>query len=83
VDALLDTALKSTDRKVREKAYQDAARLVVEDAAGVWIYNTKYFGPWAKTLEGIRFSPTSPRSDMVESMTSRCVLVGPRRSVAG
>jgi peptide/nickel transport system substrate-binding protein len=57
VDDLLDTALKSTDRKVREKAYQDAARLVVEDAAGVWIYNTKYFGPWAKNLEGIRFSP--------------------------
>jgi ABC-type transport system substrate-binding protein len=57
VDELLDTALKSTDRKVREKAYQDAARIVVEDAAGVWIYNTKYFGPWAKNLEGIRFSP--------------------------
>lgn len=57
VDDLLDTALKSTDRKVREKAYQDAARIVYEDAAGVWIYNTKYFGPWAKNLEGIRFSP--------------------------
>ena len=57
VDELLDTALKSTDRKVREKAYQDAARIVVEEAAGVWIYNTKYFGPWAKNLEGIRFSP--------------------------
>jgi ABC-type transport system substrate-binding protein len=57
VDELLDVALKSTDRKVRDKAYQDAARIVVEDAAGVWIYNTKYFGPWAKNLEGIRFSP--------------------------
>jgi peptide/nickel transport system substrate-binding protein len=30
---------------------------VVEDAGGVWIYNTKYFGPWAKNLEGVRFSP--------------------------
>jgi peptide/nickel transport system substrate-binding protein len=57
VDALLDAALKSTDRKVREKAYQDAARIVVDEAAGVWVYNTKYFGPWAKNLEGIRFSP--------------------------
>ena len=57
VDDLLDTALKSTDRKVREKAYQDAARIVYEDAGGVWIYNTKYYGPWAKNLEGIRFSP--------------------------
>jgi peptide/nickel transport system substrate-binding protein len=57
VDELLDLALKSTDRKVREKAYQDAARIVVDEAAGVWIYNTKYFGPWAKNLDGIRFSP--------------------------
>ena len=57
VDELLDAALKSTDRAVREKAYQEAARIVVSDAAGVWIYNTKYFGPWAKNIEGIRFSP--------------------------
>jgi peptide/nickel transport system substrate-binding protein len=57
VDELLDAALKSTDRHVREKAYQEAARIVVGDAAGVWIYNTKYFGPWAKNIEGVRFSP--------------------------
>jgi peptide/nickel transport system substrate-binding protein len=64
VDDLLDTALKTTDRKIREKAYQDAARIVYEDAAGVWIYNTKYFGPWAKTLEGIRFSPIGNGQEM-------------------
>src|SRR3989442_1217507 len=52
-----DVTLRSTDRKVREKAYQAAARIVVDEAAGVWVYNTKYFGPWAKNLEGIRFSP--------------------------
>jgi peptide/nickel transport system substrate-binding protein len=57
VDDLLGTALKTTDRAAREKAYQEAARIVVSDAAGVWIYNTKYFGPWAKNIEGIRFSP--------------------------
>jgi len=64
VDELLDAALKSTDRKVREKAYQDAARIVLDEAAGVWIYNTKYFGPWAKTLEGIRFSPIGNGQEM-------------------
>ena len=57
VDELLDVALRSTDQKVREKAYQDATRIVVDEAAGVWVYNTKWFGPWAKNLEGIRFSP--------------------------
>jgi peptide/nickel transport system substrate-binding protein len=64
VDELLDVALRSTDRKVREKAYQDAARIVVEEAPGVWIYNTKYFGPWAKSLEGIRFSPIGNGQEM-------------------
>ena len=64
VDDLLDTALKSNDKKVREKAYQDAARIVVDDAAGVWIYNTKYFGPWAKNLDGIRFSPIGNGQEM-------------------
>jgi ABC-type transport system substrate-binding protein len=64
VDELLDVALKSTDQTVRAKAYQEAARLVVEDAGGVWIYNTKYFGPWAKNLEGIRFSPIGNGQEM-------------------
>ena len=64
VDELLDVALRSTDRKVRDKAYQEAARIVVDEAAGVWIYNTKYFGPWAKNLEGIRFSPIGNGQEM-------------------
>lgn len=64
VDELLDVALKSTDQKVRDQAYQDAARIVVEEAAGVWIYNTKYFGPWASNLEGIRFSPIGNGQEM-------------------
>jgi ABC-type transport system substrate-binding protein len=57
LDELLDSALKTTDHAAREKAYQEAYRIVVSDAAGVWIYNTKYFGPWAKNIEGIRFCP--------------------------
>ena len=64
VDELLDVALKSTDQKVRDKAYQDAARIVVDEAAGIWIYNTKYFGPWARSLEGIRFSPIGNGQEM-------------------
>ena len=47
-----------------EKAYQDAARIVVDEAAGVWVYNTKYFGPWAKNLDGIRFSPIGNGQEM-------------------
>jgi ABC-type transport system substrate-binding protein len=57
VDELLDAALKTTDHAAREKDYQEAYRIVVSEAPGVWIYNTKYFGPWARNIEGIRFSP--------------------------
>lgn len=64
VDELLDLALRSPDQKVREKAYQDAARIVVGEAAGVWIYNTKWFGPYAKSVEGIRFSPIGNGQEM-------------------
>jgi peptide/nickel transport system substrate-binding protein len=64
VDDLLDGALKATDQKVRQKAYEDAARIVVEEAGGVWIYNTKWFGPYAKNVEGIRFSPIGNGQEM-------------------
>ncbi|MGH7266832.1 MAG: ABC transporter substrate-binding protein [Candidatus Rokuibacteriota bacterium] len=64
VDELLDAAIKATDQKVREKAYQDAARIVVEEAGGVFVYNTKWFGPYAKNVEGIRFSPIGNGQEM-------------------
>ncbi len=31
--------------------------MVVDDAAGIFVYNTKWFGPMAKNLKGLRFSP--------------------------
>jgi len=56
VDELLDAALRSTDRKVRTQAYAGGGTHRVDDAAGVWIYNTKYFGR-GRRPRGIRFSP--------------------------
>ena len=64
VDALLDRALRSTERAVREQAYQDAARIVVDEAAGVWVYNTKWFGPYAANVQGVRFSPVGNGQEM-------------------
>ena len=64
VDELLDVALRATDQKARQKAYEDAARIVVDEGAGVWIYNTKWFGPYAKNVEGIRFSPIGNGQEM-------------------
>ncbi|MBN9887217.1 ABC transporter substrate-binding protein [Salipiger abyssi] len=57
VDKLLDRALISTSMEERRGLYEDAARMVVDDAAGLFIYNTKWFGPTSKDLKGQRFSP--------------------------
>ena len=64
VDALLDKALQSTDQEVRRMAYEEAARQVYEDAGGVWIYNTKWYGPYNKSVKGIRFSPIGNAQEM-------------------
>jgi peptide/nickel transport system substrate-binding protein len=64
VDALLDKALRSTDQAERAKAYEEAARLVFDDAAGVWIYNTKWYGPYSSKVKGIRFCPIGNGQEM-------------------
>jgi peptide/nickel transport system substrate-binding protein len=64
VDELLNRALQTTDQAERAKLYEEATRIVVDDAAGVWIYNTKWYGPYAKNLQGIRFCPIGNAQEM-------------------
>lgn len=64
VDELLDAALASTDQDERRKAYEEAARIVTDEAAGVWIYNTKWYGPFYHTVKGIRFCPIGNGQEM-------------------
>ena len=64
VDELLDQALRSTDRAERERLYEAATRIVVDEAAGMWIYNTKWYGPYAKALAGIEFCPIGSAQEM-------------------
>ena len=49
VDELLDKAVQSTDQAARAKLYEEAVRIVVADAPGLWIYNTKWYGPYSKS----------------------------------
>ena len=37
--------------------------IVVDDAAGVFIYNTRWYGPYSKRVSGIRFSPVNSGQD--------------------
>jgi peptide/nickel transport system substrate-binding protein len=57
VDDLLERALRSRDQAERAKAYEEASKIVVDDAASVFIYNTKEYGPFNKRVKGVRFCP--------------------------
>lgn len=57
VDALLGKARTATDQDVRRKAYEDASRIVVGDAADIWIYNTIQMRGMSDRIEGYEFSP--------------------------
>jgi peptide/nickel transport system substrate-binding protein len=57
VDALLNKARRLVDRDQRATLYEEAYRLVVADAADIWIYNTLEHVPLAKVVQGFQFSP--------------------------
>ncbi len=64
VDKLLKDAINTTDQEVRRKNYEKASVMVMEDAAGVFVYNTKWFGPFSKRVSGIRFCPIGDGQEM-------------------
>jgi peptide/nickel transport system substrate-binding protein len=57
VDTLLREALRITDQDRRRQLYEKASRIIVKDAASIWIYNTKWYGPYRKNVHGVRFCP--------------------------
>jgi ABC-type transport system substrate-binding protein len=64
VDELLDKAVQATDQAERARHYEEAVRIVVADAPGLWIYNTKWYGPYSKKLQGIVFCPIGNAQEM-------------------
>ncbi len=63
-DELTDKALLLTDQEARRPLYEEASRILVEDAAGIYVYNTKWFGPFTKNVSGVRFCPIGDAQDM-------------------
>ncbi len=57
VDELLRAARREPSQDIRSGYYEDASRLVVEDAADIWIYNTVQLRGLSDRIEGYRFSP--------------------------
>ncbi|MGE3536697.1 MAG: ABC transporter substrate-binding protein [Candidatus Tectimicrobiota bacterium] len=56
VDTLLRQARGLIDQEARSKLYAEACRLIVEEAADLWIYNTVEHVPLAKNVQGFQFS---------------------------
>jgi peptide/nickel transport system substrate-binding protein len=57
VDKLLREARHSTDQKKRRALYEEASRIVVADAADIWIYNTIQLRGLSNRVQGYQFSP--------------------------
>lgn len=63
VDELLNKALIVVSKDERRKLYEEACRLVVEDAPALFIYNTDWYGPFRKNIKGVKFSPLNDGQD--------------------
>ena len=64
VDDLTDQALAITDQEKRRPLYEEISRLLVDDAAGLFINNTKYFGPFTQNVKSIRYCAIGDAQDI-------------------
>jgi peptide/nickel transport system substrate-binding protein len=64
VDELTDQALAITDQEKRRPLYEEVSRILVDDAAGLFVNNTKFFGPYAKSVKSVRFCPIGDTQDI-------------------
>jgi peptide/nickel transport system substrate-binding protein len=56
VDALLGQARRTVAQAERVPLYQEACRLIVEDAADIWVFDQIEHVPLARTVQGYKFS---------------------------
>ncbi|MFZ4530794.1 MAG: ABC transporter substrate-binding protein [Alsobacter sp.] len=64
VDELCNKALEITDQEERRKMYEEVAGILNEDAAGIFINNTKFHGAFTKNTKSIRFCPIGDAQDI-------------------
>lgn len=64
VDELCNKALEVTDQEQRRSMYEDVSRILIEDAAGIFINNTKFHGAFTKNTKNIRFCPIGDAQDV-------------------
>ena len=64
VDRLLAEALATPEQAKRAPLYEQVARISSEDAAAIFIHNTKWYGPFRKNVSGVRFCPIGDGQEM-------------------
>jgi peptide/nickel transport system substrate-binding protein len=57
VDSLLQAALKTTDQAERTKDYQQAQKVVIDEAAYVYLFQKNYQLAMNKEVKGFTFNP--------------------------
>lgn len=63
-DELTDKALVLTEIEQRRPLYEEASRILVDDAAGLFVYNTKWYGPFTTNVHDVRFCPIGDSQDI-------------------
>jgi ABC-type transport system substrate-binding protein len=63
-DELTDKALVLVKQGDRQPLYEEASRILVDQAAGLFIYNTNYYGAFDKRVRGVRYCPIGDAQDM-------------------
>lgn len=63
-DELTDKALVLTKQDERQPLYEEASRILVDDAAGLFIYNTRWYGPFTTNVQDVRFCPIGDSQDI-------------------
>lgn len=63
VDTLLRQAREETEQAARAELYKDAYRIIVDEAADVWIYNTVAQRGLSNRIENFKFSPVGSGAD--------------------
>jgi peptide/nickel transport system substrate-binding protein len=63
VDELLQQARSHVEQEERAKFYEEACRLITEDAPDIWVYTRLEYPPLAKNVQGFAFCPVGTGRD--------------------
>ncbi|MCO6386968.1 ABC transporter substrate-binding protein [Aliihoeflea sp. 40Bstr573] len=63
LDEMLRSARVELDQDKRREVYEEASRIVVDEAVDVWVYNTVQLRGLSDQIEGYKFSPIGSGAD--------------------